>query len=422
VSDHLRPRSKRSKQISPIARHGRLKRSNAFANVAKLLAATLAVVMVSGVSVASIAALNVAASVKPAVVLDNETDGPAPQIDSIDGGANLLLVGSDSREGQGDGFGDPTEETAVLNDVTMLMHIAEDHSSATVISFPRDMFVPIPECTGPDGETYSAMSSQKINTTLNYGGLSCTVSTVEALTGLSIPYAALIQFNGVAAMSEAVGGVPVCIAEPIVDEYTDLDLAAGEQELSGLEALQFLRTRHGVGDGSDLGRISNQQVFLSSLVRTLKSSETLSDPLKLYSIAKAAVDNMELSTSLQSVDTMVSIAMALKDIPLDKVVFVQYPINYVDGGVEPDESSAAELIAAINADVSPTLAPGDADFLSVGDPAAEATEDPADPAADPTATDAAVEPTDTGTPLAENVYGQDASELTCSAGRPLSDQ
>jgi len=418
VSDQLRPRSKRSKQISTIARHGRLKRSNAFANVAKVLAAALAVVLVSGASVAALATLSVASSVKPAVVLENETDGPIPSISSIDGGANVLLVGSDSRQGQGEGFGDSAVETSVLNDVTMLLHIAEDHSSATVISFPRDTFVPIPACPDPNGGDFSSMSSQKINTTLNYGGLACTVKTVEALTGLSIPYAALVQFNGVAAMSEAVGGVPVCIAEPIVDEDTDLNLPAGEHEFKGLEALQFLRTRHGVGDGSDLGRISNQQVFLSALVRTLKSAETLSDPIKLYSIAKAAVDNMELSTSLQSMDTMVSIAMALKDIPLDKVVFVQYPVNVVDGGVEPDEAAAADLIAAINADVSPKLNPGDADFLSVPDPASTgAATDPAAPA-DPAATDApaTTDPTPTASALPSNVYGQDASQQTCSAG------
>ncbi|WP_244286007.1 LCP family protein [Cryobacterium zongtaii] len=425
MSDQLRPRSKRSKQTSPIARHGRLKRSNAFANIAKVLAAALAVVMVSGVSVAALATLNVATSVKEPIRLDSETAGPIPQISSIDGGANLLLVGSDSRVGQGGGYGDPDEETAVLNDVTMLLHIAEDHSSATVVSFPRDTYVPIPECTGPDGETYSAMSSQKINTTLSYGGLNCTVSTVEELTGLPIQYAAVVQFNGVAAMSEAVGGVPVCIAEPIVDEHTDLDLAAGEHELKGLEALQFLRTRYGVGDGSDLGRISNQQVFLSSLVRTLKSAETLSDPIKLYSIAKAAVDNMELSTSLQSMDTMVSIAMALKDIPLEKVVFVQYPVYNVDGGVEPDESAADDLMASILADASPTLAPGEADFRSVADPAAAATEAPVEPVdpAVPAPTDpAATDPATTEEALPSNVYGQDASQYTCSAGRTLADQ
>ncbi|MBX0301907.1 LCP family protein [Cryobacterium sp. 1639] len=418
MSDQLRPRSKRSKQISPIARHGRLKRSNAFANVAKVLAAALAVVMVSGVSVAALATLNVAASIKPGIELPSETEGAIPSIGSIDGGANLLLVGSDSRAGQGDGYGDPEEETAVLNDVTMLMHIAEDHSSATVVSFPRDTFVPIPECVGPDGETYSAMSSQKINTTLNYGGLSCTAATVTELTGLPIQYAALIQFNGVAAMSEAVGGVPVCIAEPIVDPKTDLNLAAGEQELKGLEALQFLRTRYGVGDGSDLGRISNQQVFLSSLVRTLKSAETLGDPFKLYSIAKAAVDNMELSNSMQSPDTMVSIAMALKDIPLENVVFVQYPVYNVDGGLEVDEVAAETLISTIEADLPPQLDSADAPFLSQSDPNAPATEAPVDPNAPVEEVPVEEVP---GT-QASNVYGQNAAEFTCSSGRPVEDQ
>lgn len=419
----MRPRSKRSKQTSPIARHGRLKRSNAFANIAKVLAAALAVVMVSGVSVAALATLNVAASVKPGIELPGETAGPVPSIGSIDGGANLLLVGSDSRVGQGDGYGDPEEETAVLNDVTMLLHIAEDHSSATVVSFPRDTFVPIPECTGPDGETFSAMSSQKINTTLNYGGLSCTAATVEKLTGLPIQYAALIQFNGVAAMSEAVGGVPVCIAEDIVDEKTDLNLTAGEHELKGLEALQFLRTRYGVGDGSDLGRISNQQVFLSSLVRTLKSAETLGDPFKLYSIAKAAVDNMELSNSMQSPDTMVSIAMALKDIPLENVVFVQYPVYNVDGGLEPDDDAAEKLMATIASDLPPVLDSGDAPFLSQSDPAAGATEAPVDPEApveEVPVEEAPVE--ETPDTQSSNVYGQNAAEYTCSAGRPVEDQ
>ena len=102
----------------------------------------------------------------------------------------------------------------------MLMHIAEDHSSATVVSFPRDLVVPIPSCPDPAGGSFDAMSAQPINVTLSYGGLPCTVLTVEALTGLSIPFAAEIQFNGVIEMSNAVGGVPVCVVDPIDDEYT----------------------------------------------------------------------------------------------------------------------------------------------------------------------------------------------------------
>ena len=93
----------------------------------------------------------------------------------------------------------------------------------------------------------------KINTVLSYGGIGCVVKTVEELTGVTIPFAGIVQFLGVAGLSEAVGGVEVCVAEPIEDEYTGPFLDAGNHTLSGIAALQFLRTRHGVGDGSDLG-------------------------------------------------------------------------------------------------------------------------------------------------------------------------
>ncbi|MET0844049.1 MAG: LCP family protein, partial [Mycetocola sp.] len=317
---------RRHRRSSSTVRHGQLRRSSTAGVIARFVAAVLAVVLVSGSAIAAYAVWDIASSVAPPVTLANETPGvSAPDIDAIEGGVNLLLVGSDSRQGQDAIFGDASKETAVLNDVTMLLHISEDHSSATVVSFPRDMFVPIPACPKEDGGTYDSMTAQKINTTLSYGGLACTVLTVEKLTGLSIPFAAEVQFDGVIELSTAVGGVDVCVAEPIADDYTQTYLDAGTHTLEGMAALQFLRTRHGVGDGSDLGRISNQQVFLSSLVRTLKSSETLTNPSKLFGIAKAAASNMTLSTSLSNINTMVSIAMAMKDIPLEQVVFAQYP-------------------------------------------------------------------------------------------------
>ncbi|MET0783764.1 MAG: LCP family protein [Leifsonia flava] len=428
MSDDLRHHSRRSAKTPGVARHGRLKRSSATATAFKALAAAMAVVFVAGLSVVGIAGLSLASAVSPGVTLENEkTLGAIPQIGAIDGGANVLLVGSDSRAGQGDGYG---EDSGDLNDVTMLLHIAQDHSSASVISFPRDMFVPIPECPDPNGGTFDAMSSQKINTTLGYGGLACTVLTVEQLTGLSIPFAAEVQFNGVIAMSDAVGGVPVCVAERIEDEHTDTYLDPGEHTLSGLAALQFLRTRHGVGDGSDLTRISNQQVFLSSLVRTIKSADTLTNPVKLYSLAKAALSNMKLSNSLQNMDTMVSIAMALKDIDLNNVVFVQYPTGSTEGGVEPLEEPAAALNAALLAD-QPIALTGDTGG-SVADPNAPATEEPAateepeateEPSADPEPSTEAPAPTKTPTTKTElDAKGQTAGQYTCSSGRTLDDQ
>ena len=404
---------------APVARHGRLRSTRSVATLLKFVAAGLAVLLVSGVSVAAVAVFNVTSSIAPGVALSGEDKTP-PQIGPIEGAVNLLLVGSDSGGGNA-AYGERGE---VLNDVTMLLHISADHERATVVSFPRDMFVDIPECTAPDGETFEAVSDQKMNTTLNRGGLACPVSTVEAITGLEVPYAATIEFDGVIAMSNAVGGVPVCVATAINDRQISFQLSAGEHVLSGVDALQFLRSRYGVGDGSDTTRISNQQQFLSSLVRTLKSSETLSNPLKLYGIAAAATQNLEFANRLRNVDTMVSIAAALRDIPLEEVVFVKSPST--DGhaggqsGVLPIQPAADALFAALEADLPIGLTGttgGGTIAESTPEPAPEPTGEPApeasaDPSADPSAS-----PTPERVELPSAVEGQNASQVTCTAGQ-----
>jgi anionic cell wall polymer biosynthesis LytR-Cps2A-Psr (LCP) family protein len=257
------------------------------------------------------------------------------------------------------------------------------------------------------------------------------VLTVEKLTGLDIPYAGVIQFDGVIEMSNAVGGVPVCVAGDIEDPYTGLDVKAGQNVLQGSQALAFLRTRHGVGDGSDLGRISNQQVFLSSLVRTIKSADVLSNPVKLYGLAKAATSNITLSDSLNNPTTIVSMAMALKSIDISKVVFVQYPNHYVDGGVAPTTDAADQLMSALQNDQPVTLT-GDTGVGSQADPNAPATQTPATqppatqaPATQPPATQAPATGTDSGSTgggsveLPSDVHGQTAAQYTCS--KPFSE-
>jgi anionic cell wall polymer biosynthesis LytR-Cps2A-Psr (LCP) family protein len=214
----------------------------------------------------------------------------------------------------------------------------------------------------------------------------------------------------------------------VQDPYTNpqLDLPAGEQEIVGDVALSFLRSRHGVGDGSDLGRISNQQVFLSALVRKIKDGGVLSNPLELYPLAKAAVNNMHLSDTLSSPSTMVQIALALKNINLSNVVFLQYPV-YTDpddiNRVVPDRTSAQVLVDALQADqpVQLTGTTGRASETVPTDPAAAAppSNAPADadaaapstttPAAPPAAEPAVVQ-------LPSNIVGQTASQQTCSKG------
>ena len=411
---------------APLARHGRLAASHATTTFLKVLGIGLSVVLVSTAVVAGIAIWDVASNLKPGVSLPNDTAGPVPQISAIEGGVNLLLVGSDSGEGD-PRYGARGEH---LNDVTILLHLAQDHGSATVVSFPRDMLVEIPKCPALDDGSADGTDggfTDKMNTTLSHGGLGCTVATVEELTGLTIPFAAEIEFNGVIEMSNAVGGVPVCVAEPIEDDYTGIVLEAGPHVLQGWEALQFLRTRYGLKNGSDLARIGNQQAFLSSLVRTIRSEGTLNDPFKLYSLAKAAASNMVLSKQLRPLDTMVSIASALKDIDLNKVTFLQYPVDEVSGGLEPLTGDATVLFDALAADIPVTLSG------QLGQATESATESV--PGAPPT--DATPEPTDTTTKttappvdgtdppvilLPSTIPGQTAAEHTCTVGRPPSQQ
>jgi LCP family protein required for cell wall assembly len=185
------------------------------------------------------------------------------------------------------------------------------------------------------------MSRQQINSSIAYGGPVCTLLTIQNLTGVKIPYLAMIDFRGVIEMSNAIGGVEVCVASPIDDEYSKLQLEAGLHTLQGKKALAFLRTRHGVGDGSDLARISNQQVFLTSLLRKVKNEGVLNNPIYMYSLANAAARNMKLSDSMTDLGTMVALAGALRNVNLDKMTFLQVPSR---GGLSGSEAGRVEPI------------------------------------------------------------------------------
>ncbi len=289
-----------------------------FKGLAAFLGATIAVVGVVTWDVSNQIAAN-------GIVL-TDADGnkfQAPTGDDLKGPINILLIGSDTRAGQGSGFGN---DTSVLADVIMLLHISADRKNAVAVSFPRDLLVPWPACPSTSGGPgYLPQALGQINATIANGGPGCTLLTVQKLTGLTIPYLAMIDFKGVIEMSNAIGGVEVCVAKEIKDDYTFTYLKPGKHVLQGRSALQFLRTRHGVGDGSDLSRISNQQVFLTSLVRKVRSAGVLTNPVYLYSLANAAARNMKLSSSLTDLNTMVAIASALKDVELEKMTFLQVP-------------------------------------------------------------------------------------------------
>ena len=130
-------------------------------------------------------------NIKP-VALSGEKPGSPPNLGSFEGGVNVLIVGSDTCANQGAQIG---KDGGVFNDVTMLVHVSKEHSNAVAVSIPRDLVMPIPACPREDGKgNDNSMSVQPINNTLAYGGLACSVLTVEALTGLKIPFPTLITF------------------------------------------------------------------------------------------------------------------------------------------------------------------------------------------------------------------------------------
>jgi LCP family protein required for cell wall assembly len=384
----------------------------------------MAVVFVAGVGVGAYAIYDLSSSfTADAVDLKGQPAVP-PDIGELKGGVNMLLVGTDECEPDfAQLFGDRCtgdDSEGSLNDVNMLVHISDEPRRVTVISFPRDLMVPIPSCTDADGNEISAMSKQQINSAFSYGGLSCVVQTISKLSGLDIPFAAKVSFGGVINITDAIGGVDVCIANGIKDPYTGIDWPAGMRTVQGLDALQFLRTRHGVGDGGDLGRISNQQQYMSRLANKLKSQEVLSNPATLYKLASTALRNVDPSTSLTNPLTLVQIASAVKDVPFNEIVFIQYP-TFTDAAdpnrVVPDYDAADTLWAALAANQPLQLSGNlsDGDGVVVDDNAQPAPTDTATPAP----TDSAAptpDPSSSAITLPSEIAGQTAAQATCSNG------
>jgi LCP family protein required for cell wall assembly len=400
------------RRVAAIARHGRLRRRNPLGAIFKLLAGSLSVLLISSVAVGAVALSQLEAGIDTVDLVGQEPGAAPVDIGSFEGGFNVLLVGSDRCE---DDSGCHGRGSANLNDVTILLHVSADQTNAVAVSFPRDLVVPIPSCPREDGNgNNGAMSGQPINVTLFYGGLPCTVLTVEKLTGLDIPFAGLITFGGVVKMANAIGGVTVCTTGPVVDRYSGINLpSAGNWELRGKQTLAFLRSRHGVGDGSDLGRISSQQVFMSAMARQVTSDGVLKDPVKLYNLATTATRSMQLSSSLTNVNTLSSMASVFSKMDLSKITFVQYPSTTGQGGiylgkVAPITSAADALMAKIRADEPFVLKEGNTGRGSVLNTDAPAT--PVTPPADGEV------PVDPGAPaeVLSGVLGQTAADQTCS--------
>lgn len=252
--------------------------------------------------------------------------GSAQNANLVDGPLDILVVGSDTRSGSNSNYGDENDAASGARaDVIMLVQISQDHQNVSVLSFPRDLIVDIPACKAQDGTEYADAKDTQINESLSHGGPGCTVATISSITGVNIDHFMLVDFNAVKALSNVIGGVDVCVTQAIDDSYSGLNIPAGNSSVQGEQALAFLRSRHGFGDGSDTSRIAAQQSFLASMFRKVKAEGTLSNPSQLMNIAEAVTQNVTVDQGLTNPTTLVDLGTMVSDIDLSQIVFATVP-------------------------------------------------------------------------------------------------
>lgn len=268
---------------------------------------------------------------------------------------NILLIGSDNR---GDGNGKYGEDSGTQrSDTVILLHIAADRHSATAMSIPRDLMAQVPACTKPKGgETQPKF--EQFNWSYQFGGAACTIRTVEDMTGIRIDHHLIVDFSGFKKIVNAIHGVDVCLPEPVHDKQAHLDLPAGRQTLNGEQALGYVRARHGLGDGSDTGRMDRQQGFLGSLFSKVTSNGVLLNPTKVYPVLSAATSSLTADPGLDSLPELYDLAREVQGIPADKLNFLTLPREqYVlDHNRDQLEQPAADkLFATLRDDLPVTV-------------------------------------------------------------------
>ena len=240
---------------------------------------------------------------------------------------NFLIMGSDTREGQGTGFGDVS---GARSDTTLLVHLYNGRKSALVVSIPRDSWVQLSPCTGTDGKQYQSWTT-KFNAAFSVGGPVCTIKTVQDLTGITINQFAVIDFNAFKTVVDAIGGVEVCFTTPVYDPYvpgrggSGLNLPAGFSTITGKQALAYVRARETIGDGSDLGRIERQQAFLKSMARGMQSKGVLTNPKMVYRILDAVTASISTSTNLSTIQNLSDFALSMGDLHPSNIKFITLP-------------------------------------------------------------------------------------------------
>ncbi len=249
--------------------------------------------------------------------------------EKVDNGSeNILVLGSDTRSGGNKALGGGDDDGSARSDTAMIVHVYEGRKKAGVVSVPRDTLIDRPACTDADGRKHDPASGVMFNSAYTTGGAACAVKTVESLTGIRMDHYLEVDFSGFQKLIDELGGVEVTTTRNIEDPDSHLDLAAGTHRLTGKQSLGLVRTRHGVGDGSDLGRIQLQQAFVKALVNQVKEINLFGDPKRLYDLADTATKTVTTDSDLGSVNSLMSFANGLKGISSKNMTMVTMPVRY----------------------------------------------------------------------------------------------
>ncbi|MGW1216604.1 LCP family protein [Streptomyces sp. NPDC002499] len=242
------------------------------------------------------------------------------------GAVNILVLGSDSRSGKANQELGGGDSSGARSDTAMVVHIDAGRTSATVVSIPRDTLVTRPSCPLSSGGSTSVAYNSMFNSAYSVGGPVCAVKTVESITNVRMDHYIEIDFAGFAKLVNALGGVTVTTDEDIDDDDSHLHLKAGTHHLNGTQALALARTRHGIGDGSDLGRIGLQQKLVKALLTQISSTNLLTNPAKLYEVADAVTDSLTTDTGLNSLSELMRLGQSLKSLSASDLKTVMMPV------------------------------------------------------------------------------------------------
>ena len=198
-------------------------------------------------------------------------------------------MGSDTRKGKGNHI---AGETPGLSDTTILLHLSKDRSRAYGVSIPRDAMVERPTCMKKDGSGTVAGGLTQFNAAYEVGGPACTIKTVESITKVFIDHFVVVDFNGFKQMVDALGGVKVCVPTRSTTRSATSTWRRGTYNVTGDQALDYVRVRHGISANGDIGRMKRQQTFIAAMINKAVSAGTLANPVKLVRFLDAATKSL----------------------------------------------------------------------------------------------------------------------------------